>query len=101
MSRQSLAQYIRALRLSRGMTQAQLAKRMKMTQGALSKVESGALGLSLEDAVLVSRALKVPVQCFANELGYETRPVKQKEDESPKAYKVRLVEHYGLSAPLA
>ena len=53
---------IRRLRDDRGMTQAQLAKRARVTQGYISQLEAGAKkDIGAKVAVRLAKALNVPV----------------------------------------
>jgi transcriptional regulator with XRE-family HTH domain len=53
---------IRRLREEQGMTQAQLAKRAKVTQGYISQVEMGTIqDIGAKVAVRLAKALGVPV----------------------------------------
>jgi len=49
---------VRAIRLANELTQAELAKKLGTTQTALSEIERGNRGISLQQVVKLSRALK-------------------------------------------
>lgn len=52
-------------REARGLTQSELAQRIGVSQGKISKYEGGILSISDEDIVAVSRELRFPVSFFA------------------------------------
>ncbi len=49
---------VRAIRVELGISQAELARRIKMSQGALSHIENGTRKPSLDAALRISRVLK-------------------------------------------
>jgi transcriptional regulator with XRE-family HTH domain len=56
------------VRQSAGVTQQQLARRMRMTQSAVSKVERGERRLDVVELHAWTRALAIPFRTFAAEL---------------------------------
>jgi transcriptional regulator with XRE-family HTH domain len=57
----SFGERVRALRRARGLTQAQLAEAAELQTPAISRIESGQLGVSTSSAVRLARALGVSV----------------------------------------
>lgn len=62
--RSKIGDRIRGLRTSRRWTQAELAKRLGISQGQLSQVERGASSLTAEQFLVVLRLFNVPVSTF-------------------------------------
>lgn len=58
-SKYELGRRVRAIRESRGVTQAELAKILKLPQPNVSDMERGARGLTVHQVVRLARALKV------------------------------------------
>jgi transcriptional regulator with XRE-family HTH domain len=50
---------LRAVRIARGMTQQELAKKVRMDQGKISRVERGLMDLTVTELVALARALEV------------------------------------------
>src|SRR5581483_6232460 len=59
LSRKEIGARLRALRKARGLTQAQLAKALGTQQTAVSQVEIGNRGLTVQQVVKLAKALKV------------------------------------------
>lgn len=59
LSRKDIGARLRALRLERGLSQVELAKLIGSHQTALSQVEVGRRGVSLQQVVKLARALRV------------------------------------------
>jgi transcriptional regulator with XRE-family HTH domain len=60
LSRKQIGARLRALRKARGMTQVELAKVLGTQQTAISQVEIGNRGLTIQQVVKLARALRVP-----------------------------------------
>jgi transcriptional regulator with XRE-family HTH domain len=71
---------VRELRIAADLTQAQLAKTLGTTQTALSEIERGNRGLSVQQVVKLSRALKTS----PNEILGESQNGRQSEPTSPR-----------------
>lgn len=52
------------MRLTRGLTQAELAQRVGLTQPALSRIEAGQTQVRVEQVVALAQALDVPVMAL-------------------------------------
>jgi transcriptional regulator with XRE-family HTH domain len=59
LSRKEIGARLRAIRKARGMTQAQLAKALGTQQTAVSQVEIGNRGLTVQQVVKLAKAMKV------------------------------------------
>lgn len=59
LSRKEIGTRLRAIRKARGMTQAQLAKALGTQQTAVSQVEIGNRGLTVQQVVKLAKAMKV------------------------------------------
>jgi len=55
----NFGEYIKHLRLKKGLNQTELAAQVKLDSGGLSKVENGKKRLNLEKLVLLSKALNI------------------------------------------
>lgn len=63
-----LGERIRYMRRERGFTQVEMAKSLKITQGALSQIEKGQLNLTLQMLLSISDFLKIePAVFFAQD----------------------------------
>lgn len=71
---------VRELRIAADLTQAQLAKTLGTTQTALSEIERGNRGLTVQQVVKLSRALKTS----PNEILGESQNGRQSEPTSPR-----------------
>lgn len=60
-SRQALADRLRAARLARGLTQAEVARALGLHRPAISEIEAGRRSVSSDELVELSRALSVPL----------------------------------------
>ena len=69
---------VRAFRELAGLTQAQLAKRAKLTQPTISAIESGAVSLGLRRAEQIARALRIHPSLVA----FPNEPLPSREDVS-------------------
>ena len=56
---------IKELRLTKGLTQAQLADRLRMPQSYVSKYETGERRLDFPETAIVCKAIGVPLKQFA------------------------------------
>jgi transcriptional regulator with XRE-family HTH domain len=98
MSQDSLALYIQARRIRYGQTQTDLARAMGRTQGCLSKIEAGQLGLSLSYAVIVAKEFGTDVLDFARELGTPDRKLPERGKREKRAdWLKRLFEFFELT----
>ena len=70
---------MRALRVERGLSQVELAKLVGTHQTALSQIEVGRRGVSLQQIVRLSHALKVTPDRILAE-GHPSQPVKRLRD---------------------
>lgn len=62
---------VRALRTQRGLSQAELARRLEMSQARLSLIESGKASLTAEQFLVVLGIFNVPVADFSRKRGSE------------------------------
>lgn len=69
--RSSIGRKVRALREDRGLTQAELAKRLGLSQNRLSEVERGQGSFSAEQFLLLLRIFNVPVVHFSDQKASE------------------------------
>lgn len=74
-----IGERVRALRLAADLTQAQLARTLGTTQTALSEIERGNRGLTVQHVVKLARALKVTPNDILGE-AKRTRPRKRPGD---------------------
>jgi len=75
-----VGQRVRELRIATGRTQAQLAKTLGTTQTALSEIERGNRGLTVQQVVKLSRSLKTSPNDILGESGNGS----QSEPTSPR-----------------
>lgn len=66
----SFGAVVRSLRMERGWTLRELAKRSSISQSALSRVETGQSALSFDRAHALARALDVDVMRFVRQMGW-------------------------------
>ncbi len=78
-SKKEIGARLRALRLERGVSQTELAKLIGTHQTAISQVEVGRRGISLQQIVKVARALKVTHDQILGE-GHGVKPIKRLRD---------------------
>ncbi len=78
-SYKDIGERVRALRLASNRTQTQLAKVLGTTQTALSEVERGNRGLTVQQVVKISKALKVTPNDILGE-GKRQRPASRPHD---------------------
>ena len=76
---------VRELRLERGMTQAEAAKRAGVTGSYLARVELGQVQPSMRVVQKVAAALGVPVAALLEAKGYVPSEVKQAYAKTPEA----------------
>lgn len=75
-SYKTIGQRVRQLRLAHDLTQAQLAKIMGTSQTALSELERGNRGLTVQQVVKLARSLKVtPNEILGDERHATARPL--------------------------
>jgi transcriptional regulator with XRE-family HTH domain len=67
-SRQHIAQVVRTLRRERAWTQAELAKKLDISQGSLSQIESSRGSFSAEQLLLILKLFNVAPDRFADDL---------------------------------
>lgn len=80
--REVLGQTVKAARIARGLTQAQLASRMRQLanapsrfrQGSISSIERGTRCPSLDALLLLAQALEVPVASLLDGAGIGSAP---------------------------
>lgn len=87
LSKDEIGRRVRALRLAREMTQAELARAIGTHAPNVSSIEHGLRGLSLQQAVKLSKALKVS----ADEILRPSRPALEKK-RPPSAKLLRRIE---------
>jgi len=66
-SRQKIAEKVRALRKARGWTQAELSARLKLSQARLSEIESGSGSFTAEQFLEILKLFNIGVDHFATE----------------------------------
>lgn len=62
-----LGEHIRALRTTRGFKQEYLAQAAGVSQGKISRIESGDLQPTFEEMVAIARVLECPLDRFADD----------------------------------
>lgn len=63
-----LGERIRYMRKERGLTQVEMAKLLKVTQGALSQIEKGQMNLTLQMLLSIAKILRIePAVLFAQD----------------------------------
>jgi transcriptional regulator with XRE-family HTH domain len=67
-SRERIAKVVRSLRRERAWTQAELAKKLGISQGGLSQIESGGGSFSAEQLLLILKLFNVTPDRFADDL---------------------------------
>lgn len=67
-TRRAVARELRAARLAAGMTQRQLGARVDLPASAISAMEQGTRGISVEEFVLIARALGVDPKRLLNKM---------------------------------
>ena len=75
LSKKEIGKRVRTLRLERGLTQAELGKMLNMAQTNVSALERGERGVTIHQAVRISKALRVTI----DELLTGNRPEKEKQ----------------------
>lgn len=75
MATMSTVNRIRTLRTAQGITQEKLAEITGISTTHISRIEKGKRGLSLENAILISRALRVPVHEVDPEIAGKLPPL--------------------------
>lgn len=81
LSRREIGARLRALRKSRDMTQVELAKVLGTQQTAVSQVEVGNRGLTVQQVVKLAKALRVSTEAIlgaTNAVGHEELPTDRK-----------------------
>lgn len=62
MNREKIGSFLKARREKLKLSQVEVSARIGMTQGTLSKLERGRAELSFDTAILVTKALRLPMR---------------------------------------
>ena len=91
-----IGQRIRKVRLEHGIKQKDLAKKINISQGALTNFELGRRKISLEWLLKISHALEVPVGYFmsAVEPPPEEDTLEHEDVRSPQGARLKVLKHF-------
>ena len=82
-SNASFRQLVKELRLAKGVTQTQLAKRLELPQSYVSKYETGERRLDFSETVIVCGALGISLKTFVD-LYVKRLPIRKSSGLPPK-----------------
>ena len=70
---------VKMLRITKGISQTELAKQIGVTQTHLSNIENGRAGLTIPNLIKLHEALDTPISSFFEDI--EGKPVEEKKSE--------------------
>lgn len=91
--REIVAENIRSLRVRGGLTQAELARKSRLTDVYISRVEKSAKNLTLDSVEQIASALGVPVTSLLSGIP-ESFPKANKGTEKSIAHAIQILEAY-------
>lgn len=72
---------VKMLRITKGVSQTELAKQIGVTQTHLSNIENGRAGLTIPNLIKLHEALATPISNFFEDI--EGKPEEEKKSEVP------------------